>query len=44
MVKLILKPLTDSDKDVVLEKGKTTLGRGTLLNVSVVAFKTREFW
>ena len=36
MVKLILKPLTDGDKDVVVEKGKTTLGRGTLLNVSTV--------
>lgn len=36
MVKLILKPLTDSDQDVVIEKGKTVLGRGTLLNVSVV--------
>lgn len=36
MVKLILKPLTDGDQDVVIEKGKTILGRGTLLNVSVL--------
>lgn len=34
MVKLILKPLTDGDKDVTLEKGKITLGRGSLLSVS----------
>lgn len=34
MVKLILKPLIDGDKPVELGPGKTTLGRGPLLNVS----------
>ena len=43
MVKVILKPLDDGvTGDIELPRGKTTLGRGTFLNVSLLLSVARE--